>query len=76
MCNLIYPLRIRDKVSSGRGIGAFFNVGGLDQKLSIGSKSWMGKCPFSIKVKPKSRWARAYPVHPAPTPLSGIPFDV
>ena len=31
-----------------------------------GSKNWVGKHPYSIVIRQKSRWASA---HPAPTPL-------
>ena len=42
---------------------------GTVKNYSTVSKKWVGKCPFSIKVKQKSGWARAHPAHPAPTPL-------
>ena len=34
-----------------------------------GSKKWVGKFPYSIKIRQKSGWAHAYPAHPASTPL-------
>ena len=34
-----------------RGVGSFFKVGWQDQNDSTGSIKWVGKCPFSIKVK-------------------------
>ena len=49
-----------------RGVGSFFKVGRKTRKYFTGSKQWVGKCPFSLKVKQKSGWARA---HPASTPL-------
>ena len=42
---------------------------GTIKNYSTVSKKWVGKCPFSIKVKQKSEWALAHPAHPAPTPL-------
>ena len=41
---------------------------GKTKNHSTGSKKWVGKFPFSIKVKQKSGWTRALPVHPSPTP--------
>ena len=34
-----------------------------------GSKKWVGKHFFSLKIKQKSGWVRAQPTHPASTPL-------
>ena len=42
---------------------------GKTKNYSTGIKKWVGKRPFSIKIKQKSGWARAHPAHPAPTPL-------
>ena len=43
---------------------------GTIKNYSTDSKKWVGKCPFSMKVKQKSGWARAHPAHLAPTPLT------
>ena len=45
---------------------------GKTKKYSTGNQKWLGKRPFSIKIKQKSEWARAHPAHQAPTPLSSI----
>ena len=42
---------------------------GKTKNFSSGSKKWVGKYPFSIKVKLKIGWAHAHPAHPASTPL-------
>ena len=39
---------------------------GKTKNYSTCSKNWVGKRPFSIKIKQKSEWART---NPAPTPL-------
>ena len=39
---------------------------------STGSKKWVGKYPFSMKVKQRGGWARANPAHLAPTPLASV----
>jgi len=42
------------------------------KNYSTGIKKWVGKRPFLIKIKQKSRWARAHPAHQAPTPLHDV----
>ena len=45
---------------------------GKIKKYSTGGKRWVGKLLFSVKMKQKSGWARTYPAHWAPTPLSKL----